>query len=210
MLRVSNWRSHIGTTVPENSRLGSCQLTQLLLMIRISLRLLGWTLRARDNGCLLLLCGLVALGQLAHADCYVFTSAADHLGEVACIKGRVVKVTVSPGGLHFLNFREDYRKCPFTVVVFPRDLRDVGDVRALEGKDVEVNGKIRSYRGQLEIILRDISQLRGDAASIPNLPKGYDVAKKGSFSAGTFKSPNGSSTQKTTKKGRNDPTFPDD
>jgi hypothetical protein len=155
-------------------------------------------------------CLLLVTGLPADADCYPFTSAGDHLGEVTCIRGKVVKVIVSPTGLHFLNFCEDYTKCPFTVVVFPRDLRDVGDVRALEGKDVEVNGKIRSYRGQLEIILRDNSQLRGDAASIPNLPKGYDVAKKGSFSAGTFKSPKRSTTQKTMKKGRNDPTFPDD
>lgn len=149
-------------------------------------------------------------GLPAHADCYPFTNAADHLGEVTCIKGKVVTVVISPTGLHFLNFCPDYTKCPFTVVVFPRDLRDVGDVRALEGKDVEITGKVRSYRGQLEIILRDNSQLLGDAASIPNLPKGYDVAKKGSFSAGTFKAPKGSTTQKTTKKGRNDPTFPDD
>ena len=155
-------------------------------------------------------CWLLALCLPTFADCFPFTAAGDHLGEVACLKGKVVKVVVSPTGLHFLNFCEDYKTCPFTVVVFPRDLRDVGDVRALKGKDVEVNGKIRSYKGQNEIILRDISQLRGDAASIPNLPKGYDASRKGSFSAGTFKSPKGSTTQKTTKKGRNEPTFPDD
>ena len=157
---------------------------------------------------LLVICS--ALTTPVRADCYPFTKAGDHLGEVACIKGKVVKVAVSPTGLHFLNFCEDYTKCPFTVVIFPRDLRDVGDVRALEGKEVEVNGKVRSYRGQFEIILRDISQLRGEAASIPNLPKGYDAEKKGSFSAGTFKSPKGSTTQKTRKTGRNDPTFPDE
>jgi len=157
-----------------------------------------------------LVCTVLAASLPAFSDCYPFLRAADHLGETACIRGKVISVVVSPTGLHFLNFCEDYTKCPFTVVVFPRDLRDVGDVRALEGKEVEVSGKIRSYRGQLEIILRDNSQLRGDAASIPNLPKGYDVTKKGSFSAGTFSSPKGSSTRKTTKKGRNDPTFPDD
>ena len=145
-----------------------------------------------------------------YADCYPFTTAQDHLGEVACIKGKVVKVVVSPRGLHFLNFCDDYKTCPFTVVVFPCDLRDVGDVRVLEGKEVEVNGKIRSYHGQMEIILRDISQLRGEAAAIPNLPKGYDAGKKGSFSAGTFSSSKSSNRRKTRKKGRNDPTFPDD
>src|SRR5512146_1178164 len=160
---------------------------------------------ATSLGCFLLAGSLAAL-----SDCYPFASAGEHLGEVTCIKGKVVTVLVSPTGLHFLNFCENYAKCPFTVVVFPRDLRDVGDVRALEGKDIEVSGKIRSYHGQLEIILRDNSQLRGDAASIPNLPKGYDVAKRGSFSAGKFKGPKSSTTLKTNKKGRNDPTFPDE
>ena len=153
---------------------------------------------------------LLALCLPAFSDCYPFSAANDHLGEVACIKGKVVKVVVLTTGLHFLNFCEDYKKCTFTVVVFPRDLGHVGAVRGVEGKDVEVNVKVRSYRGQSEIILRDISQLRGDAANIPNLPKGYDASRKGSFSAGTFKSPKGSTTQKTTKKGRNEPTFPDD
>jgi len=147
---------------------------------------------------------------IALADCHPYTAAGEHLGEVTCIKGKVVKVVVGDTGLHFLNFCEDYRTCPFTVVTFPRDLRDVGDVRTLEGKEIQISGKLKSYRGQLEIILRDRSQLRGDSASLPNLPKGYDAEKKGRFSAGTFSSPKSSTTRKTTRKGRRDPTFPDD
>ena len=111
------------------------------------------------------------LTQQVHADCYPFASASDHLGEVACIRGKVVKLVIGPTGLHFLNFCEDYKSCPFTVVVFPRDLRDVGDVRTLEGKEIQITGKVRTYQGQLEIILRDRSQLRGDTAALPNLPK---------------------------------------
>jgi hypothetical protein len=144
------------------------------------------------------------------AECYPFSVAHEHLGEIACIRGKVVKVVIGPTGLHFLNFCEDYKDCPFTVVVFPRDLRDVGDVRTLEGKEIQVTGKLKTYKGQLEIILRDRSQLRGDTAALPNLPKGYDAEKKGSFSAGTFSSPKSSTTQKTTRKGRREPTFPDE
>ncbi len=153
---------------------------------------------------------LLLLPITALADCHPYTAAGEHLGEVTCIKGKVVKVVVGDTGLHFLNFCEDYRTCPFTVVTFPRDLRDVGDVRTLEGKEIQISGKLKSYRGQLEIILRDRSQLRGDSASLPNLPKGYDAEKKGRFSAGTFSSPKSSTTRKTTRKGRRDPTFPDD
>jgi hypothetical protein len=144
------------------------------------------------------------------ADCYPFSSAHEHLGEITCIRGKVVKLAIGPTGLHFLNFCEDYKECPFTVVVFPRDLRDVGDVRTLEGKEIQVTGKVKTYKGQFEIILRDRSQLRGDTAALPNLPKGYDAEKKGSFSAGTFSSPRSSTSQTKTKKGRREPTFPVD
>jgi hypothetical protein len=153
---------------------------------------------------------LLLVPIIALADCHPYTAAGEHLGEVTCIKGKVVKVVVGDTGLHFLNFCEDYRTCPFTVVTFPRDLRDVGDVRTLEGKEIQISGKLKSYRGQLEIILRDRSQLRGDSASLPNLPKGYDAEKKGRFSAGTFSSPKSSTNRKATRKGRRDPTFPDD
>jgi len=146
----------------------------------------------------------------ALADCYPFSSASEHLGEVACIRGKVVKLVIGPTGLHFLNFCEDYKTCPFTVVIFPRDLRDVGDVRTLEGKEIQITGKVKTYKGQLEVILRDRSQLRGDTAALPNLPKGYDAEKKGSFSAGTFSSGKSSTSHTAKKKGRREPTFPDD
>ena len=132
--------------------------------------------------------------------CEPYTNAADHIGEVACIKGRIVKVGVGATGIHFLNYCEDYKLCPFTVVVFPRDLRDVGDVRALEGQEIEVTGKIQSYKGQAEIILKDRSQLNGEFGRLPKLPKGYEASKKGTYSAGKYKSP--SSTGKTPTRSR--------
>src|SRR5256885_7518206 len=49
-------------------------------------------------------------------------------GSRACVSGKVLKV-VAGRGAQFLDFCEDYAKCPFTVVVFDRDLRDVGDIR---------------------------------------------------------------------------------
>lgn len=144
------------------------------------------------------------------ADCLPFEKAKEHLGETLCVKGRVLKVSVGRTGIHFLNFCEDYRTCPFTVVIFPRDLRDVGDVRALENQDVEVYGLVKSYQGQAEIILRDQSQLRGELADLPKLPKNYDADKKGQYSAGTFKGNSNSKTTTKKSKGHREPTFPDD
>jgi hypothetical protein len=144
---------------------------------------------------------ILLLSIAAHAGtCTPFESASEKIGEVACIKGRIRKVSSSPSGTWFLNYCEDHINCQFSVVVFARDLRDVGDIRALEGKDLEITGKVKSYKGQPEIILKDRSQLRGEYANLPKLPKDFDVARKGSYSAGTFKSPSRPTGSYSTKK----------
>lgn len=74
--------------------------------------------------------------------------------------------------------------CPFTVVVFSHDLKDVGDVRRLAGRTIEIKGPVKLYDGRAEIILNRISQISGGAAMIPPLPKSYDVENRGRYSAG--------------------------
>lgn len=140
------------------------------------------------------------LCSLASADCIPFSDAAKHVGSTKCVTGKVTKVTRLASGTTFLNFCEDYRTCPFQVVVFRGDLRHVGDVRQLEGQTVEISGAIKEYDRHAEIILRNASQLKGEAAKIPPLPKDFDVEKKGRFSAGKFSHPK--STQKQRKPGR--------
>jgi hypothetical protein len=74
--------------------------------------------------------------------------------------------------------------CPFSVVLFSHDLKDVGDVRRLEGRTIEIRGSIRLYDGRPEIILTRITQIAGGATLIPPLPKTYDVENRGHYSAG--------------------------
>jgi hypothetical protein len=119
-------------------------------------------------------------------DCISFEKAHEHVGKTKCVRGMVLKVTVTYSGSHFLDFCEDYKTCPFTVVVFRRNLPDVGDVRVLEGKEIEINGKIKNYQGRAEIILKDQAQLRGQATKLPPVPANYDADRRGNFSAGTF------------------------
>jgi DNA/RNA endonuclease YhcR with UshA esterase domain len=138
-----------------------------------------------------------------------FNHAKDHIGETICVKGRVLKISIGRAGIHFLNFCEDYRTCSFSVVIFPRDLRDVGDVRYMEGKEVEIYGLVKSYQGQAEIILRDVTQLRGELANLPKLPKNYDAEKKGSYSAGTFRGNSNPTSSPKKSRRRREPTFPD-
>jgi len=86
--------------------------------------------------------------------------------------------------VHFVDFCEEHLTCPFTVVVFSQDLKDVGDVRRLVGRTIEIQGAVKLYDDRAEIILKRIGQISGGAAMIPPLPKNYDVENRGHYSAG--------------------------
>ncbi len=127
---------------------------------------------------------LLLLGTCA-AGCLPITEASKRLGSSVCITGKVLNVQQSDSGAAwFLNFCENYSTCPFSAVVFTKDLRDVGDVRMLAGKTVEVHGKVLEYKGVPEIIIRDARQLKGEAAKLPPIPKEFDVERKGRYRAG--------------------------
>ena len=127
---------------------------------------------------------LLAAPPLLASDCIPIHEAGQHVGETKCVAGKVLKIKVGAKGVHFLHFCEDQIACPFTVVVFPSGLKDVGDVRRLEGRTIEIHGAVKLYDGRAEIILNRISQITGGAAMIPPLPKNYDVENRGHYSAG--------------------------
>ena len=138
----------------------------------------------------LLALSLTILGALyanAATDCIPIEQAGQHVGETTCITGQVHRVAVGSKGVHFLDFCEDQMACPFTVVVFPYNLKDVGDVRRLQGRNIEIRGAVKLYDGRAEIILNRISQIPGGATMIPALPKNYDVEKQGHYSAGRMR-----------------------
>jgi len=133
---------------------------------------------------------LASFAPSAFAECISFSEAMKHIGATKCVTGKVLRVKQGNSGVHFFDFCEDYRGCPFTVVVFPGDLKRVGDIRGLQGRQIEIEGEVKGYDGRAEIILQRVSQLRGDAARIPPLPKEYDVEPHGKYSAGKFSHPN--------------------
>jgi hypothetical protein len=129
------------------------------------------------------------LRAAASSSCLSIAEAGKHIGATRCVVGKVIRVKQGNRGVHFFDFCEDYRTCPFTVVVFSGDLKQIGGVRQLVGRQIEIDGEIKSYDGRAEIVLRRLGQLRGDAARIPALPKDYDVERHGRYSAGTFRYP---------------------
>jgi len=147
-------------------------------------------------------CALFVLALLfpacSAAECIPITEARLHVGEDQCVTGKVIRVKHGSGGVTSLNFCQDSMVCPFTVVVFPHDLRNVGDVYQLQNRVIEIHGLVKDYDGRSEIILQRVRQLGGEGAHIPALPKSYDVENKGHASAGTFSLPK--PAYKTSKK----------
>jgi hypothetical protein len=136
------------------------------------------------TNCLIVVCVLctICIGSSA-SDCIPFQEALQHAGENRCVMGRIVRVKAARGA-HFLDFCEEQMACLFTVVVFSHDLKDVGDVRRLAGRTIEIHGLVQLYQGRAEIILSEASQVTGGAALLPPLPKNYDVENRGHYSAG--------------------------
>ncbi|MGA8152913.1 MAG: hypothetical protein WB952_18325 [Terriglobales bacterium] len=139
------------------------------------------------------------------ADCLPVSEAHNHIGETQCITGKVFRVKRGSRGTTFFDFCEDFRVCPFTVVIFPGHLKDIGDVRQLADKVIEVHGPLKSYDGRAEIVVTDLRQLGGEGARIPKLLKDYDVEHKGKYSAGSFSLPR---SAYTTSKKRQPATLP--
>jgi hypothetical protein len=130
---------------------------------------------------LLILC---AAPRLSASDCIALGEASHHVGETKCVMGKVLRVKTGARGVHFLDFCPDQMACPFTVVVFPHDLKDVGDVSRLAGHLIEIRGAVKLYDGRAEIVLNRVSQITGGSTLIPPLPKNYDVENRGHYSAG--------------------------
>ena len=130
--------------------------------------------------------------------CVSFAEASKHMGANQCISGTVLHVEDGGKGVKFLNFckDKDRKACPFTVVVFPGDLKKMGDIRQLEGRQVEIKGTIQDYDGRAEIILRRTQQL-GEAAFLlfPRVPTDYDVERQPHHSAGKIKAPKAKKTE---------------
>lgn len=87
--------------------------------------------------------------------------AAEYIGELASVEGRVLKVKMTNSAV-YLNFGRDFRK-DFSVVIFKDDLRLFNERKIdlekdYQGRLVRVSGLIKEYNGP-EIIVRHPAQI---------------------------------------------------
>jgi hypothetical protein len=150
---------------------------------------------------ILAMSGNICARKTPATPCLSFADASRHVGTDQCVSGMVVHVERGASGATFLTFCKEAKGCPFTVVVFTTDIKKMGDIRQLEGRQVEIKGTIQDYDGHAEIVLRRTQQL-GESAYvvIPRVPTDYDVERTGHGSAGKIKAPK-TAKKKTRKQG---------
>jgi hypothetical protein len=138
------------------------------------------------------------------AVCIPFAQAQKHIGETQCVSGKVLQVRPVVAEFDIWISAKDHQFCPFSAVIFSYDLKNVGDVRQLEGKTVEIRGEAKEYDGRAEIILENSRQLGGEAVRLLPLQRSFDLEEEGHFSAGKFRA----SKRHATRKKKQSATLP--
>ncbi len=90
---------------------------------------------------------------------YPDREAAAHVGETATVVGTVAGVYRSKGGNIYVNFGADYPRQTFTAVALAPLPAWTAGLDSFVGRQVGVRGAIVSYRGRIEIVLREEGQL---------------------------------------------------
>jgi DNA/RNA endonuclease YhcR with UshA esterase domain len=98
--------------------------------------------------------------------------AGKYYDQTLIVTGKVVEVNIRPN-IVFLNLDVPHPDSPFTAVIFPKDTNQFGDLKALNGRSVEIKGKVKKYHEKPEIILDHTNQLTvlpSPAAATPAAP----------------------------------------
>ncbi|MGD0709944.1 MAG: hypothetical protein ABR968_02060 [Bacteroidales bacterium] len=82
-----------------------------------------------------------------------------HIGEKIIVVGKVEQINHSAKAT-FLNMGGKYPDNTFVGVIFNSDKGSFKDIDSNTGKEVELSGIIKKYKGKLEIILNDPTQIK--------------------------------------------------
>jgi DNA/RNA endonuclease YhcR with UshA esterase domain len=105
--------------------------------------------------------GLAFAPGPARAETIAPSETPQHVGQSVTVEGVVTEVnTTDRTGVTFLDMGGHYPNNAFTAVIFKDDAAKFPDVRALEGKTVDVTGTITLYKGKTEVFLNDAGQLK--------------------------------------------------
>ena len=105
--------------------------------------------------------GFVLLAVPAFAETIQPADAPAHVGQTVTVEGTVDEVNTDPrSGNTFIDMGGRYPDQAFTAVIFRSDAGSFQDVKSLNGKTVEITGRVRLHKGKPEIILNAASQIK--------------------------------------------------
>jgi DNA/RNA endonuclease YhcR with UshA esterase domain len=84
--------------------------------------------------------------------------AQSHYQETCIVTGKVAQVTIREK-LVYLNLDKKFPETPLAGIIFAKNTNQFGDLKKLEGKQVEVKGKIDEFKDKLQIVLTSTNQL---------------------------------------------------
>lgn len=112
------------------------------------------------SGKLLPILSLLCIGVAkAHGASIPFADAAKHVGEEVTVTGKVSRVSTVASGMTFVNFGTRGEAGAFTAVAKP-GTSDAATLKAFEGKEVEVTGKVELYKDSPQIVLKSAEAIR--------------------------------------------------
>ena len=85
--------------------------------------------------------------------------AEKHYQETVIVTGKVAQVSIRPK-LVYINLDKRYPESPLSCVIFARATNQFGDLKKLEGKQVEIKGMIEEYQDKPQIILNSSNQVK--------------------------------------------------
>ena len=109
---------------------------------------------------LVLAFGFAIITAPAFAQAIQPADAKTHVGQTVTVEGMVDNVHTTAAGNTYIDIGGRYPNNPFAAVIFESDAGKFPNVDALDGKTIDITGRIRLYRGAPEIILSDPGQIR--------------------------------------------------
>ena len=103
-----------------------------------------------------------AAPSAADRDAITPAAAASYIGQTVTVRGTVSDIHTTNSGVTFIDMGGRYPQNAFTAVIFAENAAQFPDVGSLDGRTVEINGRVRLYRGKPEIVLTSAQQLRPD------------------------------------------------
>jgi hypothetical protein len=104
--------------------------------------------------------GFILAPALALAETIAPSDTQRYVGKSVTVEGVVSEVnSTDRAGVTFLDMGGHYPDNAFTAVILKNDAGKFPDVKALEGKTIDVTGTIKLYKGKTEIMLNDAGQI---------------------------------------------------